>query len=506
MDKIDVLKKVRFGYRVAEEEIENLKSYFVETDQWLRTLNGEVDIVYGPKGSGKSAIYSLLLTKDGDLFDKDIILISAENPSGTPVFKDIEQDPPTSENEFIGLWKLYLLTLSATILIDYDAKDKSSKEVVEYLRDSNLISSGTNLSKIFKSVFEFVKDSFRPSTVEGGITIDPNTCMPSGVIGKISFSEVKQKQIEAGIISINDLLSLTNSALKSLGYKVWILLDRLDIAFAQTSDLEENALRALFRVYLDMKSFTNMELKIFLRSDIWRRITAKGFREASHITKHVNITWDNNSILNLIIRRLLKNDIILNYYGINADKVLKSYDEQKKLFYMVFPEQIDVGKNKPSSLEWIIGRTCDGKGETAPREIIHLLNCARDNQLRKMEIGTEEPENDNLFIRSAIKNALLDVSKVRLDQTLYAEYPNLTQYIEKLKGEKTSHHLKSLSRIWKIKENKVVEIAEQLVEVGFFEVRGQKEYPYYWIPFLYRDALNLVQGTSEPILNNDKEE
>jgi ABC-type lipoprotein export system ATPase subunit len=33
--------------------------YFVETDQWKRLLRGEVDIVYGPKGSGKSALLAV---------------------------------------------------------------------------------------------------------------------------------------------------------------------------------------------------------------------------------------------------------------------------------------------------------------------------------------------------------------------------------------------------------------------------------------------------------------
>lgn len=37
--------------------------------------------------------------------------------------------------------------------------------------------------------------------------------------------------------------------------------------------------------------------------------------------------------------------------------------------------------------------------------------------------------------------------------------------------------------------------AEQLVEVGFFERRQAAGETVYWIPFFYRDALGLVQGT-----------
>jgi hypothetical protein len=55
------------------------------------------------------------------------------------------------------------------------------------------------------------------------------------------------------------------------------LLDRLDVAFAENSDLESNALRALFGVYLDLGSLSNVSVKIFLRTDIWARITTADF-------------------------------------------------------------------------------------------------------------------------------------------------------------------------------------------------------------------------------------
>ena len=57
---MQLLKKISFGARVAEEETNELGNYFVETDQWERIYNGEIDVVKGDKGAGKSAIYSLL--------------------------------------------------------------------------------------------------------------------------------------------------------------------------------------------------------------------------------------------------------------------------------------------------------------------------------------------------------------------------------------------------------------------------------------------------------------
>ena len=110
MDKRSVLLNMTFGGRVAEEEGDELKSYFVETEQWRRKIAGDVDVVYGPKGSGKSAIYSLLQSEFDTLrVKRRIVVIAAENPRGTPAFRDLVDDPPASEDEFRGLWKLYFL-------------------------------------------------------------------------------------------------------------------------------------------------------------------------------------------------------------------------------------------------------------------------------------------------------------------------------------------------------------------------------------------------------------
>ncbi len=76
-----------------------------------------------------------------------------------------------------------------------------------------------------------------------------------------------------------------------------LALDRLDVAFADEGELEANALRALFLVYLDLLAYDRITLKIFLRSDIWRRIMQSGFREASHITRNLTIQWNRQALL-----------------------------------------------------------------------------------------------------------------------------------------------------------------------------------------------------------------
>lgn len=69
-DKKIILEQLNFGARIAEEEADFLESYFVQTDQWKRILKGEIDIIYGAKGAGKSAIYTLLQNYKEHMFLK----------------------------------------------------------------------------------------------------------------------------------------------------------------------------------------------------------------------------------------------------------------------------------------------------------------------------------------------------------------------------------------------------------------------------------------------------
>jgi hypothetical protein len=199
----------------------------------------------------------------------------------------------------------------------------------------------------------------------------------------------------------------------------------------------------------------------------------------------------------LVVRRLLHNETIRDFYKVDQSKVLSSSDEQEKLFYRVFPDQIDPGERKSTTLDWLLTRTADGTNKTAPRELIHLLSAARDQQLKLMEMGTAEPSGEVLFDRAAFKAALPEVSKVRFEQTLCAEHPKLKPLMSDLEGEKTQQTATTLARIWRLSESDALAKAEQLTEVGFFQRRGPKDQPLFWVPFLYRDALHMVQGQAE---------
>lgn len=491
------LSAANFGSRTAEEEADDLQNYFVETEQWRKILRGEVDIVFGAKGAGKSALYSLLVKQRDQLrLGRRTIFLAAENPRGTPAFRDLTTAPPLSEEEFRGLWKIYFLSIAANYLRHHllTAKIENAKAfmVFKVLETNGLLAANVNLVTRLKAAFEYVKKNL--PTFEGKI-VEPNSGLE--LSGKITLAVPTAEQRARGFMSLDDLLGDLDQALIDENITCWLALDRLDVAFSESSVLEGNALRALFRTYLDMTSLSNIKIKIFLRDDIWRKIIGPGFREASHITKTVTLAWDELTLLNLLVKRITVNPLICDFYGVEADTANANVVLQKALFYRFFPEQIDIGKRQPKTLDWILSRTADGSKRSAPREIIHLLNETRDEQLKLYELGHSEPAEEQLFDRGAIRAALPAVSRIRFEQTLCAEHPSLKPFLDKLDSEKTEQSPASLSKLWKTTSDKATEVADQLVEAGFFEKRGSKDAPTFWVPFLYRDALRMLQGAAD---------
>lgn len=494
--KRDALNALTFGAQVAEEEREGLADYFVETDQWQQVISGQIDVVFGPKGAGKSAIYTSLMNREDEFADQGVLLLTAEKPRGSTVFQNLVNDPPTDEIEFVGIWKLYLLSLLGSVIADYGMIGEDADQVRDALFQEGLLNaSDAPLSSRFRAVWDWIKRAIPRVVPEGSVKLDPVTSAPVAFTAKISLQEPSTQGRMKGLRSLDDLLHIANRALEVNEFKVWVLFDRLDVAFAESRELEANGIRALFRTYLDTRDLEEIGIKIFLRSDIWNEITRAGFREASHITRQMWIEWGSASLLNLVVRRALSKTGVAQHYEVTPKEIFNDAGAQRSFFDSLVPDQIDVGKN-PATFEWILGRVQDGTRKPAPREVIHLLNEARNAQLRMLDRGEPDPPGSELLTRAAFRESLLPVSRTRLTQTVYAEYPTEKPWIQAFDGEKAEHTIASLAEIWGVSNEEAQQRVQRLVEIGFIEQRGQRESPSFWVPFLYRPGLNLRQGAA----------
>ncbi len=413
------------------------------------------------------------------------------------MFKDLISDPPTSEPEFVLLWKIYILAIIGHEIRDLGIEGGAIRSVLVALEEAQLLEPKLNLPGLLRLAQNFARRLLTQSRIETGVELDPTTGAPTSVIGRFSLAEPPRELRERGISSLDGMFDKINIGLKDSGYAVWVLLDRLDVAFAESHPLEANAIRALIKVYSDLRALEKISFKIFLREDIWKRVTAGGLREASHITRFEVMKWTHATLLNLTMRRILSNRVLVDQLDIDREDVLRDTRKQDQLFSRLFPPQVEQGPQKATTFNWMVARCADGTGQTAPRELIQLLNCIRDEEIKRLERGGVVPPGDQLFDRSVFKAALPTVSETRLNTYLYAEYPLERPFLEKMNGQKAEQTPDSLMTIWGLNRESAVRKAQDLVALGFFEARGTQAEPTFWIPFLYRDALHLVQGRAE---------
>lgn len=486
MANLNLLKQIRLGESVAENEQESLADYFVETEAWNRLYNGEVDIVYGGKGTGKSALYLLLHGRKQELKQRNIHIITGETIREAPVFRELNNQDAISEDDFLDIWKVYIITLVGNYLRENLSDIGGADSIIKLLESEGLIPV-TGLKQALKTVRNWITK--RKLSLSAQI---------DDVKYSISLAETTLEEEQRGVLSVQDLLSKINKVLGDSKCSVWILYDRLDIAFSRP-EVETPALRALFRVYRDFAGFDHLVLKIFLRNDIWSRITKEtGFRESSHITKTFTIDWTDKAIKHLMLNRFFNNKVVEQHYRITREEVLGSEDLQSEMLAQILPAQIELGPKQSNTFDWILNHVRDGNQEFAPREVISLLTKAREEQVKIEETGDEASSNGYLIGQKALKLAFEKVSKEKVE-TLYSEYPNLRKVIEMFDGKKTEHNFESVSKLLhdvRIDRNPT-QVIEDLLEIRFFQKRGKKSPSLtYWVPFIFRPYLSMVQGVA----------
>lgn len=481
MTKSEILKNISIGSRVAELELEGLKQYFLKTYLWEQILKGDIDIVFGSKGSGKSAIYSYMSTLEYEFMGEDVLLAPAENPRGAVAFRDLYINPPADEFEFKSIWKLYFAIIVFQKLQDFNYSDVNFVEVRDKLQDSDLISRSFTFSSLVKLVRGYFGKVI-PS-IEPNVGISEYTGLIERIGVKISFSEPSTKQADKGIVSVDQIFELLNTSLGKKGEKLWITIDRLDAIFQDNFELEAKALRTLFQVYIDLMAFTNIRLIIFLRDDIWNRIIEGGFRETSHIIKTDTIIWDKKSLSQLLMSRLEQNKFLFEYLKIVDDK---SQESQQIIFHKLFPKKNL--ENFEFNFDWILTRIKDSNGNAAPRELIQIVSAAIKHQIKLCELHESEDDTNLLSIQAMIEG-FKEVSKTKLD-TLVAEYPKLKTFIYRLKGKKVKLNMDELKEFWDCSKKDAKLIANNLEKVGFFKnVSEDNNNPIFFVPLIYRSSL-----------------
>jgi hypothetical protein len=473
----NLLRGLDVGSSVAEHD-EQLERYFVETETFRALVEDRADVIAGDKGSGKSALYKILSERYTYIPElKNVEVISAFNPRGTPVFQRLNETELLEETEYVNIWKAYFLALAGNWILKLADGDYTERmeELHQTLVGAGLRSADDSPSSVFSKLINQVKRVLHIKSAEATAKVGPVE-----IAGKMELFD-GVRGLDGSNASYDETLKLLESVLVEMDTTFWLAVDRLDEAFQGRPNIERSALRALLRTFLDMQGFSRIRLKLFVRRDLFRRIISGGFVNLTHVNaRKIEIFWDEADLDNLLHKRIMQNDSFVKLLGADADS--------SKSFYTLFPNQVDSGSRKPDTWTWMMSRIGDGSGVKPPRNLIDLVSKARESQLRSEDRDPRSYRDSEALITSdAIKKGLEALSTERVEDTLLAEAGDYAESIDKFRGGKAEHDVNSLREL--LGESSA-EDAKYLVSIGFLEPVGSN----FKVPMLYRGGLSVTQG------------
>ena len=485
----EVLRTVNLGNSVAEYDT-RLVDYFVRTAAFTDFVEDRRSIVSGDKGAGKTAIYQYVSAERESIPAlADVMLVPAFDFGKDPFLYELTTQAPLTEDEYRSFWKAFLLSLVGNRVLRENEGDPISKELRLILDATGLLQADIEAISIFRSIKNKLSPWMRPEEASGilhwnGIPVVEGKIVPSW------------SQLESGreMIPYRDAFEKIDDLLDISGRRIWVFIDRLDEAFQGSPQHEIPALRGLLRAYLDLLPAGRngrVGVKLFVRNDLFRRIIAGGFVNLTHVNAtRYELSWEEPDLLNLLVKRLLENNELMDVLGCDPTTVTDD-ESRRKLFYTVFPERPVAGANRSETWRWMMTRIADGQGARPPRNLIDLVSLALEEQIAADERnGTTWTPGSELISGEALERGLAKLSRRRVEDTLLAENEGLRDAILAFENGKAEHSKTSLGQVLGEGGAELNVTIRQLEMAGLFEKSGST----WKIPFLYRDGLSITQG------------
>lgn len=303
-----LLASLTIGDPMAENEFQTLGSYFVETDQYGRTLRGEVNLVVGRKGTGKTALFSQV--RDRLRSDKQRIIVDLK-PEGYQLQKlkeDVYQylAKGAREHLLVAFWE-YLLLLEVCYKI-------LEKDKERHLRDHRLTEPYRELSAAY----------YRESVTSTGDFSERLHELSDRISGEYLSAHGRATEVQlpteaiTGLIHRHNISDLHRQISAYLRFKngAWVLFDNLDRGWSPLGLSSDDIL--VVRTLIDagrkiqramQRDRHDFHCVIFLRNDVYQLL----MRETADFGKEMrtSLDWTDTDLLRqLVFNRLSVNSSI----------------------------------------------------------------------------------------------------------------------------------------------------------------------------------------------------
>jgi len=228
------------------------------------------------------------------------------------------------------------------------------------------------------------------------------------------------------------ILVNANNEFRSKRKNGLILFDALDRLSDSWEEMDTIA-RELLRLVLELKAYSNIHAKVFLREDqLSRKIT--DFPDASKLlSTKTELDWEIYDLHGLLWQQLCNapdkgGEILRKYYQevvgiaplkkdnywVITDNIKRDIAKQRALFEKLAGPWMGKDKRKGVPYVWSVGHLADGLKRTSPRSFLAAIRKAADDSLNR-------PSDYPLHYES-IKKGVQSASQIRVDE-IAEDYP-----------------------------------------------------------------------------------
>ncbi|NJK29474.1 MAG: AAA family ATPase [Acaryochloris sp. RU_4_1] len=450
-----IIESLQFPEVNAADPQQDLSLLFQRTTDFEKFLDDTNCLIRGRKGTGKTALYWLLLKHKtvaqqlahGRLDNTTCLSGHGRFHKSRPSrdeFQVIHKDLQENNGTWEAFWRAYLLFRVIKENQFNFPKGNKGKKFDNVKRIINNLSGERWQYEHTQSLLQLVSDSNL-------------------------------------LLIVKDALDIFDEQVQTKSQKIWILYDDLDEDFPEKNEVRQQALIGLLQLIqaCDARRITSIRFKIFLREDIWNRLS---FDNKSHFNgRDLLLQWNRVDFLRLALRQTTQSkefkDLVDRFSPVESiDQA--SEEAVDRALELLWGSRRRSGTKAKYVTRWVYERLTDSSNTTFPRSLSILLRGAKEQELTYQGQSSKQIPTDRLLRGTSLEIGLKKASEERC-QAVREEYPDLSQFFDSLKGMQALLSKEELQTIWQESAQNVSaafdEFSDLLSEIGIAEWREKEQ-------------------------------
>jgi cellulose biosynthesis protein BcsQ len=453
----NIIDSLQFPEVNAADQRQDLSLLFQRTTDFERFLDDTTCLIRGRKGTGKTALYWLFLQHKSvaqklahGRLDNTIFLSAhgrfQESRPSRDEFQIIHQNLQQNSGTWEAFWRAYLLLRCHQENLFNFPKGKK----------------GAKFSDLKKILNDLPRERWQSECTQALLLLSTNS--------------------ELRLIIKDSIDILLNEEARNNSQKMWFLYDDLDEDFPEGGEVRQQALTGLFQLVqsCDANRLTEIRFKIFLREDIWNRLS---FDNKSHFTgRDIILQWTRIDFLRLALRQAIQSENFKNLVDRISPVAVESIDQASedaidKALEILWGSRRRGGNRAKNVSRWVYERLTDSSDTTFPRSLSILLKGAKEHELTYKGKSSSKFRTDRLLQGKSLEFGLKKASEKRCEE-IKEEYPDLTKFFDSLKGKLAFLSKEQLQTVWQESAHDIAdfeEFASFLSEIGIIEWREKEK-------------------------------